>query len=177
MADRSRPRNARPSGPGGQGGWALATVLGAMLFLTIITVAILAYVLAGLRLTKASIDSADRIRAIDGAMETGLQRVRSDITTCATLNTAVQGYEVTCIDDPGSPVDTGSTEVRSLKLIAEKSDGSIAGQAKVRIVDLVVNEADPGLGTPRQLSVGYTVEVCDWQLGGKAAAKPLKDCA
>lgn len=161
----------RPSTPRDEGGWVLPTVMGVLLFLTVISVALLTYVFAGLRLTRASIDSANRVRAIDGAMETGLQGVRSDTSVCANLDRTVQGYRVTCIDDVGSPVDAGATEVRGLKLIAEASDGSVAGQAKVRIIDLVVNS------TPRQLSVGYKVEVCDWQLGGKAASKPLKDCA
>lgn len=170
MADRWRsPLRLR-----GQGGYVLTTVLAFLLVFTLTAAALLALVLAGLRMTRSGINNADQIRIIDGAMETGLQQVRGNAASCSTLALVQQGVTVSCID---KGVKQGTASDRRVVELQVKKGSQLLGVARVKVVDLVVAAGDPMDPATRQVIDGYSVEVCDWLLGARQAGGAVKGCS
>lgn len=181
VIDVFHPRSFRlvVSARRGGSGFVLTSVMAIFLILSILITALLGYVLVGLRLTKASMNESDRIRAIDGALETGLQVVREDAGACLQpdLGLPLTDYYVAC-DAQTPPRDKVAYEERIADLSVEHL-GKTVGQARVRIVDLVLVPDDPD--TPDvdelQMNYGYSIEVCDWQLGTRKSLVALKGCS
>ncbi len=162
----------------------LMYVLGATLMLSIIGMALLAFASVSIQAASAHTKVADRLRTIDGALEIGARRIRNDEAhamrpDCSAIPPfTVDGLWVRC-SDVGAPVDPSLV---------------VAGEpyADVRIVDLVATGENPSLNPgARPLGAarvvihdmvnevkffGYSLEVCDWRLGSREAAEPLKGC-
>lgn len=156
-----------------QGGFVLSTVIAVLFLFTLVGVALLALVVASLRLSRAGINSSDQKRAIDGAMETGLQQVRGAASDCAGLALSQQGLSVSC---SVKSTTTGAAADRRVVDLSVKKGSTSVGQARVRIVDLVVAPGDPGDPSTRLLVDGFSVEVCDWRLGAGQASGELRGC-
>ena len=167
-----------------QQGVVLMYVLGATLMLSIIGLALLTFASVAIQAASAHTRSADGLRTIDGALEVGSRRIRNDEAHAVRPDCSVvapfviDGLWVRC-SDVGAPVDPSLV---------------VAGEpyADVRIVDLVATGENPSLNPgARPLGAarvvihdmvnevkffGYSLEVCDWRLGSREAAEPLKGC-
>lgn len=173
----SRPRR-------GEDGYVLATVLGVVLLLTLIGIALLAFVLTSLKASKASVERADADRSVDSALETAVQKWRADeslvgkaaipatantpavpavpAVSCATKQVVRDGLTVTCANEGAL-----NAEQRILNVtVSSGSPAKTVGRARVRIIDEV-----NGIR-----AVGYSLEVCDWLVGNNAT-ETLKGCA
>lgn len=157
----------------GQDGYVLTTVMAFLLIFTLTAAAMLALVLAGLKMTRAGIHNADQVRVIDGAMETALQQVRGNRAACSTMALVQQGLTVSCID---KGVTQGTATDRRVVDLQVKDGSHDVGVARVKVVDLVVDPGDPLNPGSRQVIAGYSVEVCDWLLGSRRAGAEVKGC-
>lgn len=162
----------------GQSGYVLVTVMAILWLLMLITIAVVAYVLTALGLTRVSIEKAQTVRNIDGALERGLHEVRFDPGACASLDLSQDDYRVVCPSQTSS--DGHGQTVRIIGLEVREGVRSV-GWATVRVVDLAPSIGGGGGGdTPPpevQITHGFSVEVCDWKLGPKQVAETPGDCS
>lgn len=162
----------------GDDGYVLLTVLGVVLLLTAIGVALLTLVLTSLRMAHVSEQRADSDRSADSALETALQKWRSDeslvgipangaspavpAALCSTKQLVRDGLTITCANEGAL-----NPERRVLNVSVKDGSGDFVGRARVRIFDEVNNVR----------SVGHSLEVCDWLIGANAKNLQLKGCA
>lgn len=156
-------------------GYILLTVLGVILLLTLIGLALLTYVWSALGLTRAAIENADTMRAIDGAMETALQQARGNLGSCPAVAVTQSGVTAECVFETNPPVQGPVSDSRIIDITAEKNS-QLIGRARVRVTDLVAFEDTTKVPPVREMAEGYAVEVCDWQIGARQVAEGLKGC-
>ena len=150
-----------------QDGFVLLLVLGVVLVLSIVGLAMLGLVSTTSSATGAYAGADNRLRDIDGALETAVHEWRTDPDivghTCSGETLAIRTYVVTCTD-AATPWSNG---VRVMDVVATTTTGTRKeGAARVRVVDVVDNVS----------VVGYSIEVCDWLLGATEAAHALDGC-
>lgn len=157
-----------------QGGFMLLVVLGTVLFLSIVGLAIMSFTVTSSKIATSLTGSSANLRAIDAALEIAVNTIRSapipegpPVGTCENQTTNYtdtqtnEAFTVKCTDGE-TPTPAG----RTIDLVVTRSSGGITlGQARVKIADKV-NETTVA---------GYSVEVCDWQLGVDVAPT-LKSC-
>ncbi len=138
-------------------------VLAVVLMLAVAVVAVLNMSLNTDVVATKLEDSTRTIHSVDGAMEKAVNAVRNDPAACVAGSKESYGdYDVEC----DGPAVAGNPS-RVVKLFATiPGSDDLVGAALVRYTD-----RESGLPLP-----GYTVEVCDWLLGG-ALESDLKGCA
>lgn len=179
-ACQSAPR--RRSVRSNQGGFILAYVLGAVLFLSIIGLAILSMTVTATNVSVGMLDTAARSHAIDAGLEETVQRIRhfdDPDEGAATLDYCNGIGVVYTAPDTGAELEAQCTssvaffddqnrEVgRLVHLGVSEAGGSrLLGNAVVRIVDYVYDDrVAPGRPQSLVRPVGYDVQVCSWRIG------------
>jgi hypothetical protein len=177
--------STRPKRGGGQGGFVLLLVLGVVFFFSIVGVAIMDMTMTSARLVDPAHGLAAATQSThdsDGALETAVEWFRGKGPIWATSQgrandcaaeaaeipdpgiTPGHAYTFTCTH-PSLTSPNPSPDFRVLDIVASQ-DGFEVARARVRYTD-VAN----GLALD-----GYTVEVCDWQLG-ETVSEELHGCS
>lgn len=146
----------------GQRGSILLLVLTVVLVLSIAVVGILNYSLNTDIVANELERNTRGLYAIDGAMEEVVSAARNDDSVCPGSQT-IGDFDVSCTST--SDVGPNDTDRRTLDLLVE-DNGSVVGEAKVRVVDEVNGQA----------LLGYSIEVCDWLLAD-AVTETLQGCS
>lgn len=154
----------------GQSGSILLLVLAVVLMLTIGVLAVLNMTITAGRTATSLELSTKAAQRVDGALEKSVNAVRDDEAACPTQTGTTENYgdyDVECRLAP--PPATPVIQSRTMDFFAYPagSTSNLVGKARVRVVD----EAN---GVE---NVGYSIEVCDWLLGGTAATQAVKGCS
>ncbi len=139
----------------------LIFVLATILFVSIIGLSLMSYTVTSGKIAARLTGTSKTLHAIDAALELGLNNIRTKPrpndgsctgeTTNYTDSQTNESYTVQC-SDGAAPTE----QRRIIDLIVTKAGGGITlGQARAKITDKVFSTA----------IAGYSVEVCDWQLG------------
>jgi hypothetical protein len=153
----------------GQRGFVLLAVLGIVFFFAIVGVAVMAMTQTTGNVVVGLTSATQSSRESDSALEAAANYFRTQGTpgvSCANPATAppnaFEGISVACTDGVAPNPD-----FRVLDLVAT-SGGVTTGKARVKVND----KADVvDLPVP-----GYSIEVCDWEIGTDAATGALDDC-
>jgi hypothetical protein len=165
-----------------QQGFVLVLVLGVVFFFALVGAAILSQTTTSGRVVTHLASSTATTREYDGALEKAVSWFRTqashDNADCTNPAPNVPdpalgptpnpwlpagSYTFSCI--PGS-VPPGQEDLMRLLEIDVSKDGFLVARAQVRFHD----KTDSGVDL-----LGYTVEVCDWQLGDQVNTG-LQDC-
>lgn len=165
----------------------LITVMGLLFVCAIIGLAILSFTQTSAKVVSSAAESTESTRAIDGALEQSISQFRLDVTavgaSCAdgsgnpkkvvNANEAsgnfvvgTREFTVKCDDSTGASTDWNNGLRDVIMTVTYSGQTRIVGRARVKIRDVTNNTQLPG----------YTLAVCDWQLGA-AVSTTLNGCA
>jgi type II secretory pathway pseudopilin PulG len=185
----SRARSRRSSRRD-QHGFVLLAVLGVILFVSLVGAAILSMTMLSGNVVANLASTTESTRQFDGALASAVAWFRTNGPSsvdpndpipvdCATQSPPPFTPGANPSGDPGNPSPpqpytftctspTAPTlQSRVLDIAASDPSGFVVGRARVRFTD----QAN---GLPLD---GYTVEVCDWQLGSSAVNEALDGCS
>lgn len=176
-------RSVRPN----QDGFVLIIVLGLVFVCAVIGLAVLSLTQTTAKVVSGAAKTTESVRAIDGSLEQAVSQFRLDDTAVAKSCADVSGnpkkivnanevsgdfvvgtrtFEVKCDDSTGAATDWNAGSRDVIMTVTYSGQTTVVGRARVKIQDVTNNTR----------LVGFTLEVCDWQLGA-AVFSTLNGCA
>ena len=154
----------------------LLYVLAVVLMLSITALAAARAAISSGKVSSGLQVSTRTLHTIDGAFEKSVNEFRND---AAMVGVGCDGITSGPYDDPDSDENilvtcdnaagiSPTAIQRTMDLTATREpSGSLVGLARIKVVDEIHGQQVPG----------YSVEVCDWLLGGAAVDQTLRGCA
>lgn len=159
----------------GQGGFILALVIGLLLVASVMAAVLLSMTSTAAKVQRSTLTTSAKLREVDGALEKSVNSLRTDPAfvgqNCeswgpTTYTTNVSGFSLaaTC----ATTTNTATVRVYdvTVKTGIAASD-PVLGRARVKILDTANSRSLPG----------YSLEVCDWQLGSTITSGALRACS